>query len=267
MPQKGFRHSKETKLKISMRLKGQSPWNKGKKEIYSKETREKMSKAKKGKPLSEEHRKKISEAHKGKKRPPFTEEWKRKLSESHKGKKHSYKGVPFTPERKKKISEIMKKIWQNTKLRKKIAERMKGEKNPMKRFEVAKKISESKKGEKSNLWKGGKMKEYPILVQLRKNEQTKLWRKAVFQRDNFTCQKCGQSGGRLVAHHIFNFADFPEYRFLVENGITLCRKCHDEFHKIYGKHHNTKEQLEEFLGRNFIYAIQSCQARESMVDN
>jgi hypothetical protein len=103
------------------------------------------------------------------------------------------------------------------------------------------------KGEKNPFWKGGKLKEYPLYVQLRKSLEAKLWKKAVLQRDNFTCQKCGQYGGILVAHHIFNFADFPELRFAIDNGITLCKECHNLFHRKYGKNNNTRSQLEEFL--------------------
>lgn len=33
----------------------------------------------------------------------------------------------------------------------------------------------------------------------------------------------------------------------LDNGITLSKKAHKEFHKIYGRKNNTKEQLEEFL--------------------
>ena len=61
--------------------------NQGK--LLSEETRRKISEAHKGKLLSEEHCRKISEAHKGKKRMPFSEEHCRKISEAHKGKKHS----------------------------------------------------------------------------------------------------------------------------------------------------------------------------------
>lgn len=60
------------------------------------------NKSKKGKKLSEEHRRKISESMKGKKRKPFTEETRRKMSESHKGKHRS-------EETRKKISESLKR--------------------------------------------------------------------------------------------------------------------------------------------------------------
>lgn len=75
----------------------------------------------------------------------------------------------------------------------------------------------------------------------------KLWKKACLERDNFTCQKTKQRGGKLRVHHINNFADFPELRTAINNGITLSEKSHKEFHQIYGVSNNTKEQLEEFL--------------------
>jgi 5-methylcytosine-specific restriction endonuclease McrA len=59
----------------------------------------------------------------------------------------------------------------------------------------------------------------------------KRWRYDVFLRDRFACQVCGDArGGNLVAHHLKGFADFPELRFVVANGITLCEPCHLAHH-------------------------------------
>jgi hypothetical protein len=51
------------------------------------------------------------------------------------------------------------------------------------------------------------------------------WRTAVYERDGYTCQECGAKS-RLVAHHLRRWADHPEGRFDLANGVTLCRECH-----------------------------------------
>ena len=57
------------------------------------------------------------------------------------------------------------------------------------------------------------------------------WRNQVFIRDNYTCRRCGKIGGELHAHHIKSWALFPELRFDVENGKTLCKyPCHRDEH-------------------------------------
>ena len=71
--------------------------------------------------------------------------------------------------------------------KKKMSEAAKGRTMPE---EQRKKISESLKGEKCYLWKGGIN---PANDTIRKSVELRLWREAVFARDNFTCQKTGQS--------------------------------------------------------------------------
>ncbi len=71
------------------------------------------------------------------------------------------------------------------------------------------------------------------------------WRKAVFERDNYTCQDCFKKGGKLHAHHIIHVSlIFKEYNIKTieealkceilwdkDNGITLCQKHHLDKHK------------------------------------
>lgn len=80
-------------------------------------------------------------------------------------------------------------------------------------------------GSENNLWKGGITK---INYDERHNHITeeKRWRNKVYIRDDYTCQMCGQCGGDKNAHHIMSYKDYPELRFEIENGLTLCYNCH-----------------------------------------
>jgi len=71
-------------------------------------------------------------------------------------------------------------------------------------------------------------------VRLRISLDMKLAREARFKRDDYPCRDCGHRGGKLNAHHIRPFQSFPELRFEVANLLTLCRQCHDSFHKANG---------------------------------
>lgn len=79
------------------------------------------------------------------------------------------------------------------------------------------------RGEKHWNWNGGKSKEREGF---RKTLEYKIWRHSVFERDNFTCQGCGDRGGRLHADHIEPWSKAPTRRFDITNGRTLCVKCH-----------------------------------------
>ena len=86
-----------------------------------------------------------------------------------------------------------------------------------------KKISESHKGSKHWNWQGGKTK---VTMKLRKSREYKFWRTEVFERDDYTCIWCGKKGGDLNADHIKPFCDYPDLRFNIDNGRTLCIDCH-----------------------------------------
>ena len=85
------------------------------------------------------------------------------------------------------------------------------------------------KGKDNPNWKGGISGENKSI---RSSIEYRLWREAVFSRDNWTCQICSTKGNRLHAHHIKAFAKFPELRLAIDNGVTLCKQCHKEIHKV-----------------------------------
>ena len=73
--------------------------------------------------------------------------------------------------------------------------------------------------------------------------------KQCFENSGFKCQCCSIDKVILNAHHLNSWKFFPEERFTLSNLVSLCKSCHDEFHKLYGNGKasaNTKEQFELF---------------------
>ena len=80
--------------------------------------------------------------------------------------------------------------------------------------------------------------------QLRKSIEYKRWRQEIFERDNYTCQSCGKRGGiNLNANHKKPWSLFPELRFDLNNGETLCVPCH----KLTSSYLNAYVKREDFL--------------------
>lgn len=98
-------------------------------------------------------------------------------------------------------------------------------------LEHRKNISLALKGDKAYNWKGG----------IKDNRHKgwsmdyKIWRSAIFERDNWTCQTCGLRGVKLEAHHIKSWARYPELRYELGNGVALCCGCHKLTDNYKGK--------------------------------
>lgn len=152
----------------------------------------------KGKSLPEEVKRKISEKLKGIK---LTEEHRKSIS-------LAQKGIPVKEEVKKRISQTL--IGHN------VSE------------ETRKKISKAhtgRTGEKSNRWISDRTK---IKKQEdRNNPNDKEWKRKVYERDSWKCRMNNEEcKGRIEAHHILSWNDYPELRYNINNGITLCQAHH-----------------------------------------
>lgn len=190
--------------------KGHKPWNKGRKNLTKEEhsmwgkkhteaSKEKMKKAKKGKMP------KVSIGDIMKDKDPWNK-GTRGICKSNSG---SFKkgSVPWSKDR--RFSE---------KHRKKLS------------------------GKNNYNWKGGIS---PLSKRIRMSLKYRQWRSDVFTRDDFTCQECGKRGDSIVAHHIKKFSDIfkdnniktlkqawtCEEFWNLNNGKTLCEKCHDKIPK------------------------------------
>lgn len=110
------------------------------------------------------------------------------------------KGVTRSQETRTRMSEAQKKIWEEAKI---TGSRIEGN---MRGAQKRKAIAED-----------------------RRNKKGLSWQEAVFQRDNRTCRKCNSTPTEkysLHAHHIKPWDTYPELRYVVENGLTLCNRCH-----------------------------------------
>jgi hypothetical protein len=238
MPKIGFKHSPESKKKMSEKHKGHITTEEHKRKISERTKGEKNPNF--GKHHPPEIRKIISDAAKRQWENPETKEralkglkkrsenpeWKRNLSIAKKGKpgpaqsletrhKHSValKGRPFSDVHRKNIGKSRKGTKHSIKSRKQMSEKRKGVKhseehnrNIGKSNKGLKRSEDFKKkirGENSHLWKGGKTTLYLLIRSCAKYYQ---WRDTVFKRDNYCdCFSGVKGNGNLNAHHIIPF--------------------------------------------------------------
>lgn len=154
------------------------------------------------------------------------------------------------PENKQRMSELRLKLWKDDNYLKKTSAHLL-DKEKIKERSI--KFSAKYQGLNIDDWTGFIT---PQRIRIRQSSEYKQWRSAVFKRDNYICQCCGARNGNghkviLHAHHLECFSDNPELRFDINNGITLCFKCHDiradgSFHNIYGVKGNTRAQYNEY---------------------
>ena len=94
-------------------------------------------------------------------------------------------------------------------------------------------------------WKGGYRSDRQKIMG---RKEYSSWRTSVYERDDYICQECGkkgnETGGYLNAHHIKKYSEFPELLFDVNNGITLCQKCH---RRTQGKEHLFEEKYLQMI--------------------
>lgn len=155
---------------------------------------------------------------KGKKRPPFSKEWKEKLRLSHIGNK-SHTGEKHTEEYKKRMSKATKGIPKSEEMKIKVKNALTGK---PKSEEHKRKLQ----GENNWRWNPNR-KEVFENCGGRSNTEYKWWSKTVKNRDgNKCCIDDKNCSGKIVAHHILGYAEYPELRYEINNGITLCHFHH-----------------------------------------
>ena len=180
--------SEETKLKISLSKKGCKSWNKG------------LPTEKQpwfGKKLSKEHKEKLSKVKQGKKKIINCLTCNLEFN------------IPKSQENKRKFCSY-ECYWKDKTGKE---SHLKGVKMP------------NRSGENHFAWIKDRTK---LAKRQERNDMAyKEWRKNVWLRDNFTCKIANPNcKGHIEAHHILSWRDFPELRYEINNGITLCHAHH-----------------------------------------
>ena len=105
-----------------------------------------------------------------------------------------------------------------------------------KQSELQKAMMRAKCGEKGTRWIADRSK-VKVSDRILNDPRRKQWTRAVKMRDGWGCRIADENcAGQLEAHHILRWKDYPELRYEVNNGITLC---------FY--HHPTKKEEEQKL--------------------
>lgn len=183
-----------------------------------------------------------------KKGEKMTDELKKKISLSQIG--YKYPNRKLSDSHKRNISLARKKEWENgrrkmfkmtpeiiDKIRVKHIGKKASIETRKKQSDVRKNSINTPRGHKHHNWKGGIS---PSIHKIRSSLEYRLWREAIFKRDNYTCVWCrarSSSGNSVIIHadHIKRFSEYPELRFSIDNGRTLCISCHKKTETYGGK--------------------------------
>jgi 5-methylcytosine-specific restriction endonuclease McrA len=173
-----------------------------------------------------------------------------------KGKKINYEskrmsGREHTLEAKKKIAQASRERWQNLEYKERVGKLISlgliGRPSPrgMLGHHHTQKAKDKISKNNARIWFGKKRPELKILIggknhwkwikdrtklakkQERNDSAYREWRLNVWKRDNFKCKIANQDcGGKIKAHHILSWKHYPELRYNINNGITLCQAHH-----------------------------------------
>ena len=179
------------------------------------------------KPLTEEHKEKIRIGNLGVKRNYIT---RLRMGLAQKGNK-KWLGRKHKEETKIKIANGNRGKIVSEETKEKLRQALLG-----KQWDIERRLewSNRKKGEGNNNWKGGITS---IHRKLRMSWKYRLWSENIRKRDG-KCLNCG-SMKNLHAHHIERFLLNKEKQYDLDNGITLCAKCHYIYHRKNGGNSGT----------------------------
>jgi len=90
-------------------------------------------------------------------------------------------------------------------------------------------MSKLRSGDKHYKWKVDRtqLKKFNDTSKDRRSYAYNNWRREVWTQDDWKCRiNNSDCKGRLEAHHILSYTYYPELRYDINNGITLCQAHH-----------------------------------------